>query len=76
LAPDLQKIIDAFYTLSRTRAQNPMSKRPANLQLQDIVTVHDTSGWKAIGMPLDEFLEWMLMLDSEVMAFYASREDR
>lgn len=58
--------------LCRTRAAS-FSNMPANLQIPDIVTVWDTSGWKSMGMPLKEFLSWMLLLDGEFMAYARAR---
>lgn len=69
LDPDLQKIMDAYYVLSRTRPMS-LGKRPANLQMADIKTVWETSGWKRLGMPFDEFLHWTLVLEEELSEAY------
>jgi hypothetical protein len=74
LEPDLQKIMDAYYVLNRTRPIS-MGKRPANLLMADIKTVWETSGWQRLEMPFDEFLHWMLVLEEELGSHYPADGD-
>jgi hypothetical protein len=66
--------MDAYYILCRTRPTS-MGKRPANIPMADIKTVWETSGWKRLGMPFDEFLHWMMALEEELQAHYSARDD-
>jgi hypothetical protein len=72
LAPDLAKIIRAFFLLCRTRLQS-MGKVPQRLQPTEIVIIWDFSGCKKMGMTKMEFLDYMLALDDEYVAFAAKR---
>jgi hypothetical protein len=66
--------MDAFYVLNRTRPMS-LGKRPANLPMGDIKTVWETSGWQRMGMPFDDFLHWIMVLEEELQGHYSDRDD-
>ena len=50
-----------------------MGKMPCNLHMQDISSVWNTSGLKAAGLQLSEFLNYVMGLEGVFMAHYAER---
>lgn len=57
--------------LCRTRAAG--FDRPGNLTLTDMLRVHNMSGFAEAGMPEEEFVDWMLALDSEYLDFHREK---
>lgn len=69
LDPDLQKLLDTFLIISRSRPPS-MSKIPANTRITDIIAMWQPSGWQRIGMPLKDFIESMQQIDAEYIQYF------
>jgi L-asparaginase II len=77
LEPDQQRLLEAFFTLNKTRPlHDGWSGKQSRLRLADVRAGWEISGWQAMGMPLDEFVEWMLELDHAYISFWSDRRSR
>ncbi len=73
LDPDLGFILGKFFLVSRSRPQSMGGVAP--VQLSDIETVYRMYDLSEL-LPIGEFVDYCMVLDNELLAFYREREKR
>ncbi len=66
-----QLLLSNFFMLSRTRPA--AFEGIANLRLADVIALHQAEQWADYDLPLTEYVELMLELDSALKQFHKER---